>query len=148
MLACAVCPSSLTLPNDHSGLADLADWLRRLAAHHDLPAQAAFRLDLVLSEAVTNVMDHAQRPDARGTIELACAVEDGLILVQVSDDGPPFDPTARAPAVLPGSLEEATPGGLGIHLMRQYTSSMAYRRDNDRNILCLTLPIAHRPASA
>lgn len=140
--------SRLTLRNEHSQLADLGEWLEALAAGKGLPAQAAFRLDLVLTEAVTNVMDHARRPDLAGSIELACAILDDRILVKVIDDGPPFDPTARAPVILPSTLEEAEPGGLGIHLMRQYTSDMEYRREDDCNVLRMTLPLEHQPTSA
>lgn len=141
-------PSRLTLANNHSQLADLGDWLQRIASSRSLPAQTVFRLDLVLTEAVTNVMDHAHLPELAGRIELACSVLDDRILLEVVDDGLPFDPTARAPVILPRSLEEAEPGGLGIHLMRQYTSSMAYRRERDRNILCMTLPLECQAISA
>ncbi len=140
--------SRLTLANEHSQLANLGEWLEGIAASKDLPAQAAFRLDLVLTEAVTNVMDHARQPDLAGQIELACSILDDRILVQVIDDGPPFDPTARAPAILPSTLAQAEPGGLGIHLMRQYTSDMEYRRERNHNILSLTLPLERQATSA
>lgn len=141
-------PSRLTLTNNYSQLAELGDWLQRIASSSGLPAQAVFRLDLVLTEAVTNVMDHAHRLGLAGRIELACSILEDRILVEVIDDGLPFDPTARAPVILPSSLEEARPGGLGIHLMRQYTTDMAYRRESDRNILCMTLPLERQASSA
>lgn len=134
---------SLSLANRHDQLAALSPWLDEFAQRWRLPDRDAFRLELVVTEAVTNVMDYCQRPDATGHIELSCDFRDGQIRLQVADDGPPFDPTARAPAILPRSLDEATPGGLGIHLIRQYTSVMTYRREGDRNILTLALPVEH-----
>lgn len=137
--------SRLVLTSDHHDLAALAEWLEHFADKNVLPAQARFRLDLVLTEAVTNVMDHGHLPEVKGRIELACLVQDQLIQVEITDDGPPFDPTARAPVVLPDCLAMATPGGLGIHLIRQYTSTLAYHRENACNVLRMTLPV--EPAS-
>ena len=137
--------SRLVLTSDHHDLAALAEWLEHFAHKNVLPAHARFRLDLVLTEAVTNVMDHGHLPEVKGRIELACLVQDQLIQVEINDDGPPFDPTARAPVVLPDCLAMATPGGLGIHLIRQYTSTLAYHRENACNVLRMTLPV--EPAS-
>lgn len=133
--------TSLKLVNDHQQLLVMADWLARFAEDCGLSDQMAFHLDLVLTEAVTNVMDHARPVDGRGEIELTCALHDGAISVRVTDDGPAFDPVARTQLRLPKTLAEAEPGGLGIHLMRQYTSCLNYRRENDLNILTMTLPL-------
>jgi anti-sigma regulatory factor (Ser/Thr protein kinase) len=131
----------LTLANDYSSLERMAEWLERFADVHALPAQVVFRLDLVLTEAVTNVLDHAYLDHATGRIELIGSVDEGDVQIDLIDDGQPFDPTARAPVVLPRSLDEATPGGLGIHLIHQYTSRLEYRRDDARNVLRFRLPI-------
>lgn len=131
----------LVLANDHAGLTQLGEWLEGFSSACRLPAPTAFRLDLVLTEAVTNVMDYAKPADSAGQIELTCSLGDGQIEIELADDGPQFDPTARAPASLPASLAEAEPGGLGIHLMRRYTSRFDYRREGGRNILRMALPI-------
>ncbi|NTV96251.1 MAG: SpoIIE family protein phosphatase [Thiobacillus sp.] len=133
--------SRLTLANDHAGLALLGDWLRAFADAHGLPAETAQRLDLVLTEAVTNIMDYAKPGDGEGRIELTCAPGDDQIEIELADDGPPFDPAARAPARLPANLDEVEPGGLGIHLMRRYTSRFEYRREAGRNVLDMALPV-------
>jgi anti-sigma regulatory factor (Ser/Thr protein kinase) len=138
----------LSLANDHGTLDELGAWLTEIAARDHLSARAAFQLDLVLTEAVTNVMDYSQRDDGEGRIDLVYTIEAGAIRIDIADDGPPFDPTTRAEVTLPSSLDAATPGGLGIHLMRRYTLDMAYRRDNGRNILSLRLPLDPAPAPA
>jgi len=135
------CAARIALANDHGQLERLEAWLQQFARACDLPRESAFGLDLVLTEAITNIMDHARPQRGGGGIELVCALQEGCIAVQITDDGPPFDPTARAPANLPKRLDDARPGGLGIHLMRQYTNAMQYRRENDHNVLCMTLPL-------
>mgnify|MGYP001765366096 CR=1 FL=1 len=139
---------SITLKNQHEQLLALENWLHLLAASCRLSAEVSFRLELVLTEAVTNVMDYSCDPGREGLIALSCEVQEDRLQIQISDDGPPFDPTARAPVNLPKSLEEARPGGLGIHLMRQYTRGMQYKRDGDRNVLRMYLPLsASRPSA-
>lgn len=131
----AACVSRLSIANDHAALDELGTWIAAIGAREALSRRDAFHLDLVLSEAVTNIIDYGS-----GRIDLACHVAPDGILVEVVDDGPPFDPTARPPAILPTKIEDAVPGGLGIHLMRSYTRAMEYRRENDRNVLSMTLP--------
>ena len=123
----------------------MAAWLEHFADDYALPAQVVFRLDLVLTEAVTNVLDHAYQANAMGRIELIGNVGEDEIQIDLIDDGQPFDPTARAPVVLPKSLDEATPGGLGVHLISRYTSRLEYRRQDARNMLRLWLPIQPAP---
>jgi anti-sigma regulatory factor (Ser/Thr protein kinase) len=139
--------SRLVLTGDYHGLTALAEWLEGFADQYALPAQARFRLDLVLTEAITNIMDHGHLPVVEGHIELACCVQEQNIEIEIADDGPPFDPTARAPVVLPDSLAMATPGGLGIHLIRQYTSTLTYRREGARNVLRMSLPVERMPTT-
>ncbi len=144
-LACQSGASCLTLANDYRSLEQMAVWLEHLADDYALPAQVVFRLDLVLTEAVTNVLDHAYQANATGRIELIGNVGEDEIQIDLIDDGQPFDPTARAPVVLPKSLDEATPGGLGVHLISRYTSRLEYRRQDARNMLRLWLPIQPAP---
>jgi anti-sigma regulatory factor (Ser/Thr protein kinase) len=41
-------------------------------------------------------------------------------------------------------LEDVIPGGQGIHLMRQFTDEMHYRREGDRNVLTLVRVLTPR----
>lgn len=138
-------PACLKLANRPSELVRLAEWLQDYSVRQGLLRQVAFRLELVLTEAITNVLDHALPPEREGDIQVSCVVRDGCVAVRLSDDGPPFDPTSVPPPSMPGRLEEARPGGLGIHLMRQYTNGMEYRRESGHNVLCLFLPLEQTP---
>jgi anti-sigma regulatory factor (Ser/Thr protein kinase) len=82
-------------------------------------------------------MDYADRPD--GMIEIVCKIRSGHIFLDIIDDGLPFDPTGHKAAVIPHTLNEANPGGHGIQLIRHYTDTMQYRRENNRNFLHMSL---------
>lgn len=133
-------PSRLKLSMDYSQLPALEEWLRNFASRCGLSDQSLFSLDLVLTEATTNVMCYSRNTETTGEIEVVCSLQAGHIEVELTDDGPPFDPTAYIPETFPKSLTDAKPGGLGILLMRRYTTSMHYRRELGRNILRMTLP--------
>jgi len=116
----------------------LEKWVRDFASQCKLSDRTTFNLELVLAEAVTNVMDYAGQPE--GKIEVSCTLRPESIVVEIIDEGLPFDPTVNT-VTFPQTLEDARPGGLGIHLMRHKASEMHYHRENNRNILCMSLPI-------
>jgi anti-sigma regulatory factor (Ser/Thr protein kinase) len=56
----------------------------------------------------------------------------------VIDDGRPFDPRAQEAPQRPADLESAQIGGLGITLMRNFATGIAYRRTDGTNRLTLS----------
>jgi len=55
----------------------------------------------------------------------------------VEDDAIPFDPTLVAPAAVPASLEEVSPGGLGLTLVQGFSAWRDYVREAGRNRLVM-----------
>lgn len=124
----------LVLRSDLAELERLAGWLEDWARENVSPA-VSFAVQLCLEEAVANVIMYG------GTDQLEIAVEvernDGALVALIEDNGRQFDPT-QAPAPLRAtSLQDATIGDLGIHLMRSFASGMHYERRNGRNRLTL-----------
>jgi serine/threonine-protein kinase RsbW len=76
-----------------------------------------------------------------GTDRLEIAVEvernDGALVALIEDNGRQFDPTQAPAPSRATSLQDATIGDLGIHLMRSFASGMHYERRNGRNRLTL-----------
>ena len=105
-----------------------------------MSARCAFRLELVIVEVVTNIIDYADSPGAAGKITVQVTCEPGRIIAQVDDGGRPFDPTALPAHSQPASLEEAPIGGVGVHLIRSYTQQLEYRRIDQKNQLCMIIP--------
>ena len=59
-------------------------------------------------------------------------------MIEISDDGQPFNPLKDAPKPdLEAALEDRPIGGLGIHLVLTMMDEMHYRRENERNHLTL-----------
>jgi serine/threonine-protein kinase RsbW len=132
--------SRIVLPNRRSSLMLLSDWLQEFALANKLSDRCAFRLELVLIETVTNIVEHGGVGDDEcSAIEVQVARDLTRIVTQVEDDGPPFDPTGAPLHRQPASLDEAPIGGLGLHLIRSYTEVWEYQRINHRNLQRMTI---------
>jgi serine/threonine-protein kinase RsbW len=63
-------------------------------------------------------------------------------VVEVEDDGRPFDPLLVPPPDLTLPLERRPIGGLGIHLIRSLMDEVAYARHDGRNVLKMAKRLA------
>ncbi len=130
----------ILLPCTPDALTQLSAWVHSVAGENSLSARCTFRLELVLVEAVTNIIEHASAGRTDDGITVQIAIKPGWVVACVEDTGRPFDPTTAPTHRQPASLEDATIGGLGIHFMRAYTQRLEYRRVALRNQLWMTLP--------
>jgi serine/threonine-protein kinase RsbW len=112
----------------------------RLAVHaflqpHALGDVTVFDVELVLEEALMNVIWHAYagRPGQR--IGLCVRLQAEQVIIEIDDDGIAFDPLAAPAPALPASISEARPGGLGLRLLRERAAAVDYRRRDGRNHL-------------
>src|SRR5262249_27938149 len=111
--------------------------LEQFAQSNKLPPAVVQAADLSLEEHVTNVMNYGYNDTLAHEIIVRFAVEDQEFVLEVEDDGKPFNPLEKAKVDTSVPLDEKPIGGLGIHLMRQFMDTLRYRRENDRNILHL-----------
>jgi anti-sigma regulatory factor (Ser/Thr protein kinase) len=114
-------------------------WLSALMEAWSVPEQAVFAVDLVMNEAVTNVISHAYRDDRTHEIRISLRRDDDAIEIEVIDDGEAFDPLSAPAPVVPTDLEGAAIGGRGIHLIGSFTDDQQYRRDSGLNHLWLRI---------
>jgi anti-sigma regulatory factor (Ser/Thr protein kinase) len=125
------------VPNRLSEVARASRWAVRLATEQGFSDSDAARVDLVLSEALTNIISHGYARDIGDWIELVMQVTEPGISILVRDRGRPFDPLQAPPLLAARSLAEAQVGGLGIPLMRRYADEIRYARQAGRNDLTL-----------
>lgn len=116
--------------------------LQGLLEPHQPSARASFGVDVVLEELLMNQILHAH-PNATSTptVALQAWVADDALVLRFVDTGIAFDPLTRPAPVAPTSLDEARPGGLGLHLLRRYARTLDYQRLNDTNQLTVVLAL-------
>lgn len=135
---------TLELPAHAQAVAQALEWLESIAQRQDWPPRATFGLTLCLDEALTNVMSYAFQPCAAAgppAIALACRAGSRRIVLELRDNGHPYDPTAEKPPPLASCLDDAAPGGHGLRLMRHYLEDLHYQRQGDWNCLTMVMPL-------
>ena len=137
--------SDLVLHNRLEELSRLATWIEAVAGRLSLSTRGKFRLEMVLTEAVANVIQHGSEADKEQQISVILEQAGDDIRVEVRDAGRPFDPLKQPKVVFPRTLDDASQGGLGIHLMRSYSDECGYRREAGENVLTLIIRDAHKP---
>jgi anti-sigma regulatory factor (Ser/Thr protein kinase) len=137
-------PAALTIRADTRDARRASGWLEFVARAHNVPLEQVVRLDHCLDEALANVIRHGGPTAVSSPVHLQFAVRRGhgacTAELSVSDAGVAFDPsTFRAAAPRPASLVDATPGGLGLLLIRNFSDELGYCRSQGRNHLTITV---------
>lgn len=130
---------TLVLNNQLEEIEKLPVLLEEVCSQWQLPVSVEASLNLVLEEAVVNVIQYAYPEGEEGTltIEVEWKAEENILQFTLSDGGNPFDPTAVPDADTSLSVEERPIGGLGIFLIRQMMDCVEYRYYNNRNTLVM-----------
>jgi anti-sigma regulatory factor (Ser/Thr protein kinase) len=129
--------SQIVMQTKLEQLPKLERWLEALAVEFLLPPSLVHRIDLCLTELVTNLIGYGYPGGNAGTVSIHGWRQDEQILIRIDDDGIPFDPTSFVPPALPSSLAEATVGGRGIRLVRHFADALHHVRKVDGNQLTL-----------
>ncbi|MFT0548822.1 ATP-binding protein [Allopusillimonas ginsengisoli] len=132
--------ASLSLIPGPDTVAQGLAWLQSLAAQQQWPPKTSFKLELCLDEALTNVMLYGLKDrenEPASLIELEVLQNGDALLIDIIDNGRPFDPTLEELSPLATSLDEAVIGGHGLRLMRHYLKDIQYHRTEEHNHLRL-----------
>lgn len=132
--------NTLILENNPKELARLSHWIDSFTQQHNLAEKASFKMELAVVEAVSNIIDYAYDNKQRA-FSIASEIVDNAIVIELEDNGRPFDPLASPDVDLAENLDEAKIGGLGIHLIRYYTDECIYQRENSTNKLKITISL-------
>lgn len=130
----------IILSNNLEAIPELAVFVEQACEELALDNSLIFKLNLVLEEAVTNVILYAYPRKETHIFQVSISKEDDILTAQVKDAGTPFDPTTQAPQVdTKLSVEERKIGGLGIFLIKEYMDDVSYQRTADGyNVLTMT----------
>lgn len=134
----------IVLDNDLSELERLNAFAREFGGAHGLDEDQIFALALCLEEAVANIVMHGGKSEQPAT-QIQITLQQLPLVASIEDDGAPFDPTTVPAPIVAASLQEVQAGGLGVHIMRQFTSDLRYERIEGSNHL--TLKFAPKPYS-
>ena len=128
---------SIILTNDISEVSKLNEFVEEIGNEFSLTPDVVFNLNLVLEEAVVNVINYAYPKEEHQSIYLSASLRKGSIVLILTDTGKEFDPTLAPEVDITLSADERQIGGLGIFLIRQIMNEVRYERIDGKNILTL-----------
>lgn len=128
---------SIILANDIAEIDRLNQFVEEVGEEFSLSADITFNLNLVLEEAVVNIINYAYPEGKHELIYLSAKVHNGSIVFVLTDTGKEFDPTMAKEADITLSAEDRPIGGLGIFLIRNIMNEVRYERIEGKNILTL-----------
>jgi serine/threonine-protein kinase RsbW len=94
------------------------------ALHGQFSDHDIFGIRLALEEALVNAIKHGNQMDRAKTVRVVYQVAPDRFEVQITDEGPGFDPCDVPDPTSPENIER--PCGRGLLLMRHYMTEVAY----------------------
>lgn len=137
----------LTSSLDHVDLA--RDFVAEIARAVPMTAKEIYDLELVVTEALTNVMEHAYEGDESSAVELSVTPGDAELTIVISHQGRDFDPASVPDPDMPEYLAQRRVGGLGLYLMKKLMDEVEYTTgaDGRRQIRMMKRRTAEEPSA-
>ena len=118
--------------------------VQELGRRQKLADKDIFALAVALEESASTIVDHAYARDPRRTWRLNTECGPLTATLELTDDGPEFDPTRHLARQAGQSSEDAAPGGLGIRVVRKFIDQISYARMGEKNVLRLVKHLSVR----
>lgn len=135
----------ITVPSELVRLRDLTAAIDAVLETNAVGREIRDDVRLIAEEIVANAIEYGGS-DAETEIVVDIAAADGTLSIEFRDRGRPFDPLAVAPPALDAPLDERGIGGLGLHLVHELAESLSYAREDDCNVLRVTVR-SHTPTA-
>jgi len=123
-------------PKEFSSLKDIFEFVNAFSALNSLNESQAFSVKFSIEEVFTNMVKY--NPE-KFDVVIALTREDKAVKILLVDrEQKPFDITKQehANAALP--IEQRTPGGLGIFLIKKIMDNVEYQHDGTNSRITLT----------
>jgi serine/threonine-protein kinase RsbW len=137
---------SLYIKNDLGEIGRMSQAVAAWCHTQALPEEVEFQIDLVLDELVSNVIRHGLKDDKEHIIDVNLWCDGQDLVLEVEDDGVPFNPLDSPIPDINQPIEARRIGGLGIHLVRQIMDNLAYERREGKNHLHMKKRLGVEPA--
>lgn len=127
----------LLIRNDVNELFRITDFLDLLWEEWSLPEKLKYSVNLVLEEAISNIIFYGYEDDKIHLIGIEFRTNREELSIKLIDGGKPFDPTIKEDPDTNLSVEDRPIGGLGIYLIKQLMDEVYYERLDHKNQLTM-----------
>ena len=131
--------ATFRLLNNADEMARLDRAVEKFGQEQQWSEQMSYHIKLSLEEVVMNVISYAYEDEGVHEFEVRVKSDSNRVVIDVIDDGRPFDPLHEAAEPdVDAPLEARHIGGLGVFFVKTLMDDVEYRRENDRNRLTMT----------
>ena len=123
----------LTINADFSFLESVRKVVYDSAVKFGFSDDVSHLISLSVDEACTNLIRYAYNFDTKKKIEISISNTGNEFIVQILDNGNPFDPMEVNAPDMNKYFEEFRRGGLGIFIIRQAMDIVQYTPSNSKN---------------
>lgn len=127
----------IVISNSLSELARVRALADRFLSTHPLSSGVTADLQVALDELLINIIKYAYTDNRAHQIHVQLGIERDVLVVEIDDDGVPFNPLDAPAPDLNASIAKRRVGGVGIHFVKNLMSEVRYDRVGDRNRLVL-----------
>jgi anti-sigma regulatory factor (Ser/Thr protein kinase) len=111
--------------------------LEFLKQEWEFPDSEMRQLQLIIEELFSNIIRYAFRDKNEHLVEIGLTREDDKIIIHICDDGVPFNPL-EYDTELPDDPATSDIGGMGLSLIKAFSSHLSYNRMSGKNHLYIT----------
>jgi serine/threonine-protein kinase RsbW len=130
--------TDVTIPSDTGEARKVQDEIESLLQARQVTDKEIFSVRLALEEALVNAIKHGNQMDREKKVRICYRFLADRLEIQITDEGPGFDPGDVPDPTAVENLER--PCGRGLMLMRHYMSEVNY---NDRGNSVVMAKVFH-----
>lgn len=128
----------LEMVNDVQQVVLIHEQLSQFLTNWEVSKEVQFQVNVSLEEYVVNLISYGYRDDERHMIHMTVTRSQKSLIIEVYDDGVPFNPLMAPEADIGSSIENRQIGGLGIHIIRTYMDQLSYLSRDGINRFTMT----------
>ncbi|MHC4212705.1 MAG: PAS domain S-box protein [Planctomycetota bacterium] len=127
----------LQLKNDYSEIDRANQQVKEFVELLGVETRFRRQLNIVFDELLNNIVSYAYEDDEEHEILVTVEQAGQRLVINITDDGIPFNAFSEAEPDIEADVEERAIGGLGIHLVKNLMDEVYYQRGIGRNIVTL-----------
>ncbi|WP_022950713.1 ATP-binding protein [Leucothrix mucor] len=128
---------TLTIDSSFSEVRKASELLYNYCTEYEISVDLQGQLELILVEALNNVVEHAYLEKPGHAINIVLTLEDGSTVISIADTGIPAPGSAIAEGSELPDINDMPEGGWGLCLIQALSDSIEYYRHTDHNQLIL-----------
>lgn len=131
---------SIEIINQLTELILVTHTIEELSKEWDFSLKLINNINLAVEEIVSNILFYAYSDNQEHIISITFKKNTTHLAITIIDDGKPFNLLdSESPNDLNSSADDRKVGGLGIHIVKKITDTIAYKRVGEKNVIKLTI---------